>query len=297
MSHLPPSSAPSSRSMDIVRRMLRHGAPLALGALAACDSASAPAVSSPVSLSFAARPSVFGAVADVTWLGSGQRFDLQASDFENTLVITSVELVFDEVELELAGVGDACAGDGSGQGSDDDGSASSSSDDGDCMEIESGPRLVSLPLGDGAATIAAIDVPVPAGTYSELEMKLRPLNPSSGEDGRFLAAHPDFAGINLRVRGTFDGAAFEYTASLDDEIEMDFSPALEVGDAGVNITVNLDVLSWFRDAEGTLIDPRTAVSGQANASVVSANIWRSLAVFEDDDHDGYDDHGGHGSDD
>jgi hypothetical protein len=27
---------------------------------------------------------------------------------------------------------------------------------------------------------------------------------------------------------------------------------------------------------------------------VSANIWRSLAVFEDDDHDGYDDHGGHG---
>ena len=137
--------------------------------------------------------------------------DRRASDENNTLVLTSVEHVFDDVELERAGVGEMCAGsDGSGQRSDDDYSSGSSGDDG-CMEIE-----------------------------------------------------------------------------------MDFRPALEVGETGVNITVNLDVLSWFRGADGTLIDPRTAVPGQANASVVSANIWRSLAVFEDDDHDGYDDHGGHG---
>ena len=299
MSHFPPSSASSTtRPGDIVRRILRRGAPLAIGVLAACDAASAPTARPPVSLSFAARPAASGGVPDVTWLGSGQAFDLQLADGSNTLVVSSVELVFDEIELELAGVGDACAsGDDSGHGSDDDGVSGSASGSDDCMEIESGPQLVSLPLDGSAATVAAIEVPVPAGTYSELEMKLRPLNPSSGEDRRFLSAHPDFAGLNLRVRGTFDGTAFEYVASLDNEIEMDFVPALEVGDAGVNITINLDVLSWFRDADGTLIEPSTAVSGQPNASVVSANIWRSLAVFEDDDHDGYDDHGGHGNDD
>lgn len=287
MSTFQTAAGPLPAFPDIVRRLIVRAAPLALAVLAGCDSSSAPSARPPVSLSFAARHIE---PAPVAASSPGTTLDLQASDENNTLVIASVELVFDEVELERAGVGDTCGGsDGSG----DDG-PSGSSDGDDCMEIESGPRLVSLPLGGGAATVAVVEVPVPAGSYSELELKLRPLNPNSGEDSRFLAAHPDFQGINLRVRGSYDGAAFEYTTSLDDEIEMDFLPALEVGEAGVNITVNLDVLSWFRGADGELIDPRTAVAGQTNASVVSANIWRSLAVFEDDDHDGYDDHGGHG---
>ena len=291
MSPLESAFDPRSSALDIVRRLIARGAPLAIAALAGCEASGAPAARAPVSVSFAARH-----IEPATAATSSPRttLDLQASDENNTLLITSVELVFDEIELERAGVGDMCAGSGgSGSGSDDDYSSGSASDD-DCMEIETGPRLVSLPLGDGAATVAVLEVPVPAGRYSELELKLRPLNPNSGEDRRFLAAHPEFQGINLRVRGSFDGAAFQYTASLDSEIEMDFRPALEVGEAGVNITVNLDVLSWFRGSDGALIDPRTAVPGQANASVVSANIWRSLAAFEDDDHDGYDDHGGHG---
>jgi hypothetical protein len=284
-----------SASRDLARRLCRRGAPLLVGVLAACDSASAPSNRSPASLSFATRSVPTNVVADVTWLGSRQAFDLREADGDNTLVITSVELVFDEIELELAGVAGACTDDSSDDGS---GESSGSSDSDDCMELESGPQLVDLPLGDaGAPTVAAITVPIPAGTYSELELKLRPLNPSSGEDRAFIAAHPDLAGASVRVRGTWDGAAFEYTTSLDEEIELDFSPPLEVAESGVNITVNLDVLSWFRNADGSLIDPRTAVSGQPNAPVVSANIGTSLAVFEDDDHDGYDDHGGHGSDD
>ena len=199
MSPLEFEFGPRASVRDIVRRLIARGAPLAIAALAGCDDTSAPAARTPVSLSFAARRIETAAAASSS---PRTRLDLQASDENNTLVLTSVELVFDE--------------------------------------IETGPRLVSLPLGG------------------------------------------------------FDGAPFQYAASLDNEIEMDFRPALEVGEAGVNITVNLDVLSWFRDADGALIDPRTAVPGQPDASVVSANIWRSLAVFEDDDHDGYDDHGGHG---
>ena len=294
----PRRSSAASASLDRARRMCRRGAPLLVGLLAACDSASAPSSRSPATLSFASRSVPTNVVTDVTWLGARQAFDLQAEDGDDVLVITSVELVFDEIELELAGVAGACTDDSSDDGSDDSSGPGGSSDSDDCMELESGPQLVDLPLGDaGTPTVAAITVPIPAGTYSELELKLRPLNPNSGEDGAFLAAHPDLAGVSVRVRGSWDGAPFEYTTSLDEEIELDFSPPLEVAEAGVNITVNLDVLSWFRNADGSLIDPRTAVSGQPNAPVVSANIGKSLAVFEDDDHDGYDDHGGHGRDD
>ena len=278
-------------SPDIVRRLHRRGAPLVVALLAACDAASAPPDRSPVTLSFASR-STSTVVTDVTWLGAGAAFDLRGSDGDNTLVVTSVELVFDEIELELAGLAGGCADDSSGDGSSGPGSGSGSDD---CAEIESGPQLVNLPLGgEGTPTLATIPVPIPTGTYSELELKLRPLNPRSGEDRAFIAAHPDLAGVSARVRGTWDGTPFEYATSLDEEIELDFSPPLEVAESGVNITVNLDVLSWFRNADGTLIDPRTAVSGQPNASVVSANIGTSLAVFQDDDHDGQDDHGGHG---
>ncbi len=281
---------PVTDSPDIVRRLRRRGAPLVVALLAACDAASAPADRSPVSLSFASR-ATSDVVTDVTWLGAGAAYDLRGSDGDNTLVVTSVELVFDEIELELAGVAGGCSDDSS----DDSSGPGSGSGADECAEIESGPQLVNLPLGgEGAPTLATIPVPIPTGTYSELELKLRPLNPRSGEDRAFIAAHPDLAGVSARVRGTWDGVPFEYATSLDEEIELDFSPPLEVAESGVNITVNLDVLRWFRNADGTLIDPRTAVSGRPNASVVSANIWRSLAVFEDDDHDGYDDHGGHG---
>jgi hypothetical protein len=298
---------PALPSLDIVRRLVGRAAPLALAALAACDSASAPAIRQAASLSFSARSvPISGSVAsDPIWLGTRRTFDLLASDAEHTLVLTSVELVFDEIELERAGVAEGCIDD-SGSGSGRDGGTIASgptyvgSPDAtnECAELETGPQLVSLPLGDtGAPTTPAIDVPIPAGTYSELELKLRPLNPNSGEDQAFIAAHPDLAGVSVRVRGTFDGEAFEYTTSLDDDIEIYFSPALEVGDAGVNITVNLDVLKWFRDGAGSLVDPRTAAAGQPNAPLVTFNIAQSLAVFEDDDHDGYDDRGGHGSDD
>jgi hypothetical protein len=294
-----PLVRPPASSLDIVRRLSRQGAPFVAALLAACDAAGAPAGRPPVTLSFASRPMPSNVVTEVTWEGTRMSFDLRSSDGVNTLVITSVELVFDEIELELAGVAGACADDST----DDDSSGGSSgpggsSDSDDCAEIESGPRLVDLSLGDaGAPTVAAVSVPIPTGTYSELELKLRPLNPGSGEDRAFIAAHPELAGVSARVRGTWDGAPFEYTTSLDEEIELDFVPPLEVAESGVNITVNLDVLSWFRNADGTLIDPRTAVTGQPNASVVSANIGTSLAVFQDDDHDGHDDHGGHGSDD
>ena len=69
-------------------------------------------------------------------------------------------------------------------------------------------------------------------------------------------------------------------------------PPLVVGDGGTaNVTLQVDVTSWFYAADGvTVIDPASASTGQPNESVVEENIQDSLDVYEDDDRDGDDDH-------
>lgn len=47
--------------------------------------------------------------------------------------------------------------------------------------------------------------------------------------------------------------------------------------------------SWFRDANGALIDPRSANKGGANENLVKSNIRTSIEGFEDDDRDGVED--------
>ena len=42
----------------------------------------------------------------------------------------------------------------------------------------------------------------------------------------------------------------------------------------------------------TTMDPATANAGLANASLVESNIRTTLHAFEDENHDGMDDHGG-----
>ena len=54
----------------------------------------------------------------------------------------------------------------------------------------------------------------------------------------------------------------------------------------------IDIGTWFRDAGGALVDPSTANSGGANESIVNSHITQSFDAFEDENHDGTDDHGG-----
>jgi hypothetical protein len=95
--------------------------------------------------------------------------------------------------------------------------------------------------------------------------------------------------VSVRVEGTFNGTAFTYTGAPQTELEAVFNPALAVDAAPVNLTVHVDLNSWFRNQAGALIDPSTANPGGANAGVVSDNIRRSLKAFHDDNRDGRDD--------
>lgn len=213
---------------------------------------------------------------------------LLSSASADAITITKVELVV--ARLELQRVGATCTSDASA-GDDDHG------DDNSCAELELAPSVVDLPVDGSVAS--KLQVAVPAGTYSALEAKIRPIRTNNGNDGRgtsaFLTAHPDLAGVSIRVTGTFNGKPFVYTGSPKAEFETSFNPPVTVDSTGVNLTVQVDLSTWFRTSSGTLIDPATANAGSANAALVSDNIRRSFKAFQDDDHDGRDDHGEHGS--
>ena len=273
---------------SILVRRLSPVATLVLCATVACSDGTSSS-SAPVALSFAARgdAATDGSGAAPT---SGGTIVVSGTD---TLRLTSVRLVIDELELSTSTTTSTCTDDSSGDdsGGDDSGNHASSSSD-DCFEIESGPFLIDLPM-NGSVT-SALSMQIPAGSYHKLEMKLR--RADSGDDRAFVAAHPEMAGIAVLVQGSYRGVPFTWRGDLRADLEMHFSPALVVDGTG-NVTVNIDVGRWFRSGTGAIIDPATAGVGTGSHLTIAQNIGASFGAFEDDDHDGRDDHGGHGNDD
>ncbi len=206
--------------------------------------AAAPAPSAAFS-SAAPAPSV-SAAGDSTVVALGN----------DTVIVRSAQLVLRKVELKRADVAscDAIMGNG------------------DCEEFETGPVLVSLPLGS-ALIAQQVAVAVPAGTFSALEFEIH--KPSSSEDAAFIAANPDFANISIRVTGTYSqaGTRSAFTFTSDGQ--------------SLNVTLRADISGWFLNgAKTALVDPASANKGQPNESVVANNIQNSFKAFEDDNHDG-----------
>ena len=223
--------------------------------------AAAPAPSAAFS-SAAAAPSV-SAAGDSTVVALGN----------DTVIVRSAQLVLRKVELKRADVAscDAIMGNG------------------DCEEFETGPVLVSLPLGS-ALIAQQVAVAVPAGTFSALEFEIH--KPSSSEDAAFIAANPDFANISIRVTGTYSQAgtrsAFTFTSDVNQSEESVLVPPVTVPEGqSLNVTLRADISGWFLNgAKTALVDPASANKGQPNESVVANNIQNSFKAFEDDNHDG-----------
>lgn len=252
--------------------------PLALAALAPVAAACGDSPAGPGDGQSAVTLSVVaGAPAAPTLsMSSPASFDLVYNDGTNDLTITSIQLVMREIELELQN-DDACDDHVSGV-------------EDSCEEFETGPQLVAIPV-DGS--VASVDVAgVAPGTYDEIQFKVHKPESDPGDDA-FLLAHPEFAGISVRVTGSYNGSDFEFVSDLSNEIEQELSDPLVVDGTGTaNLTLALDVESWFRDpATGDFIDPATASTGQPNESLVEENIKNSFEAFEDHDHDGEPDDG------
>jgi hypothetical protein len=227
-----------------------------------------------VSISFSTAPAS-GATLSLS-PEPGLSRSVTATSGSNTLVVTKAQLVVARMELERDGA--SCAS--TAAAGDDE------VDEHECAELALAPSVVDLPVD--ASVVGALQLAIPAGTYRALEAKVRAIR-ADDDHGKgsaaFLAAHPELAGVSVRVEGTYNGTAFVYTGSPRAEFETQFNPALAVDAAPVNLTVHVDVSSWFKDASGALIDPSTATTGGANAGTVADNISRSFRAFHDDDRD------------
>lgn len=197
-------------------------------------------------------------------------------DGANTLVVTRARIVLDEIELEEFS-GRDCDNSGSGR-------------DPNCPEIEIGPFLVDLPLSGGVRS--AISAEIPAGSYHEIEFDVEPVDDSNAGASAFFAAHPDVPrNRSIVIDGTFNGQPFTFMSASRFELELEFEPNLVVGAGGTNVTIDVDVPSWFRVGT-TLLNPLDP----AAATSIESRILASFAAFRDDNRDGRRD-GGHGSDD
>lgn len=220
-------------------------------------------------------------------------FDVELGDDDgNTLNLTRVAMVLREVELELEnddGCDDSLGGSGS-DSSDDSSDDSGSGDDEGCEKFVAGPFLLELPLDGSVETVVTLDDVTP-GVYDELEFEIHKPEDDTSDDLAFIQQHPGFRRISIRVEGDYNGDAFVYETDLNEDQEVDLTPPLVVTDASnqTNVTLTVDVDSWFRRGNGRLVDPATANKGGPNEEFVEDNIENSIAGFEDDDFDGDDD--------
>lgn len=205
----------------------------------------------------------------------------------NTLVIDSVSVVLRQVMLE-GGAGVGCDDD-DGEGEESPIASADSGeteDDEECeIVLRLGPMLVDLPLNGGVSH--QFTATVDTGTYTEVKFQIHV--PEGEHDAAFLELHPEYAGVSIRVVGSFNGSAFVYTAGVTDVQEVEFDPPLVVTDGSTSFTVRVDLSGWFRTGAGGLIDPATAMGDGANVVLVYQNIIHSFHGFEDEDHDGEDD--------
>lgn len=262
-------------------RLLALAGVSALGAsLVACAADSTgpnAAAAGSVSLSFASVGA--SSTSNSTSLsGDALSGAVAASSSVDALVITRVQIVL--AELELQRTGGTCTSE-----TGDDNSSSSDS----CAELELAPTMIELPVNGNV--VSALSVPVPPGSYSAFEAKITLADTGRRGGAALIAAHPELRAASVRVEGTFNGKPFTYTGATRAQIESRFDPPLVADGSGINVTVRVNLTTWFRTSSGALVDPVTANPGGPNAELVSTNIARSFVAFHDDDRDGRDDHG------
>jgi len=91
-------------------------------------------------------------------------------------------------------------------------------------------------------------------------------------------------GVRFRsdVNGTIDGADFQFVTAVNQDQKTEGNIVLADGS---NLTLAVDPSTWFTSG-GARLDP----TNEQNRSQIENNIQASLKAFQDDDHDGHDDH-------
>ena len=192
---------------------------------------------------------------------------IEAGDDE--IVLKHAGLVLRKVRLE-GPAAESCPENGEG--------------DAGCGELDFGPILFELPLVEGAE--GTLDALVPVGSYTGLKFQLhRPTD--ANEDADFVADHPDYDDISIRVVGTYNGTPFVFASDLTEVETVPFAGPVEVETEGaLPLTLLVQVADWFASPGGGLVNPEEANDGGPFESLVEQQIRASFRAFHDGDADG-----------
>lgn len=130
------------------------------------------------------------------------------------------------------------------------------------------------------------NIPVPFGTYKEVEIEIDELK---AEDGQIYNDNPQLQNLSVLVTGYLDGdqnQSFVFTSDIDEEVEIEIDSLFTIDEntPSTQIVLTIDVNAWFIDKDGFALDPR---SGE-NKSEIENNIAKSIDAFEDENDDGED---------
>jgi hypothetical protein len=208
-----------------------------------------------------------GTAASTAATATGQQ--AQPLDLGNGIILTRVRVVLSEVKLE--------------------GTASTDAGTGDEVEFKSAPVLLDLsgPSLDNGTTQQITLSNVKPGTYREIKFKIH--KPSVSDTG--VSADAGLAamanqGFSIIVDGTIDGAQFTFNSAVDAQQQAEGT--FNFSDGNHALTLNLDATTWFGGTGTSRLDPRSP-SGTVRSRIEN-NIQTSFKAFQDDDHNGREDH-------
>jgi hypothetical protein len=239
-------------------RTLHWPALIAISLAAACSSDTTGANTSGSQLGFAVSRSL-GAAPDAAPITIGG----------HTLNLTAVTITVARAELKPA-ASVVCSdeqGDADLAPSFDGGVTTTSTSDG-CGEMKVGPTTIDVPLDGSVASVPADAIP--AGTFGELEVRL----------------------AFVRLQGTFDGKAFDVTVATPIRGDIQFTTPLTVtAGTPTSITVTVPIATLLTNADGSLVDPSQLNTDSTLRGAFLSRLAASFHAFEDNNHDGHDDHG------
>jgi hypothetical protein len=204
----------------------------------------------------------------------GAAFDrLAETTGGHTLELSQVQMVVSRIRLRLSEQTEpGCAG---------------PNEQHPCTDFKAGPVLVDLPVHGGLVTPVAADVP--AGSYRFILINVFPPAGDDAAATAFRAANAWPAASSMRVKGTYDGQAFDVYLPVNGEVYNKLDPPFVVtadSKGTFNVTIAVDPHGWFRTKEGALIDPRSLATEAGLRDLVSGNVRASFHAFSDNQRHG-----------
>ena len=130
---------------------------------------------------------------------------------------------------------------------------------------------------------------IPFGEYDKLTFRIhKPEERETPPDPDFKNGESGKERYSIIINGSYNSEDFELKLRKSFKQKVELKPDLVINETSpeaINVTLEVDLNSWFEDEDGNLINP---FSEDAEDEIEDAVI-RSFRMFKDNDHNGKDD--------